>query len=474
MKRVLLVLESRYDARGPLAAILVVTIGRALLEMGVTGQDVRQVSMLMLAQASFYTAMFLAFSALVAVLLRRPYTAVANAVSVGLLFGLAPPLFDLALGGAGVQPYIYFRSFKWSLFAADQPLGESLVLWGLIVATGIFVLAVSHSFLKAVIAWLVSYGIVQLIALWAIWVQHMPLNGPRQHAAVAVGLTVAAALIYAGLQWKQLGPSLRRFVHALPMAALAAGGAFWVGASDTTALCRAGLVFFTFLVLIVHNDYYDRKEDLRAGRPARVTENDVLFTSFLLLLLAWGQLRIAPLLPWLVAAIALLGLLYHHPSFRLKSRFCLSYKIEGGFALFSFLCGAVTETGFAKETPLFWPLLLVFGGGSLLSMAKDYKDIESDRAENIQTLYVRLLRKGWPESRINRMVAAAITLGLLLPPGWLLASHGLIGWPVALLLCATLPGFSLLKSASRNVAVKRCLWSFALYLTLLALAIRDL
>ena len=60
--------------------------------------------------------------------------------------------------------------------------------------------------------------------------------------------------------------SIVRFNHALPHFMLTLAGAAWAGYGFDNGLIKGATVLFFFLLLLVHNDYYDRHEDRLAKR----------------------------------------------------------------------------------------------------------------------------------------------------------------------------------------------------------------
>ena len=238
-----------------------------------------------------------------------------------------------------------------------------------------------------------------------------------------------------------------------------------------SAIDNLGLILVVIFFLIIQNDYYDRKEDDLAGRDGKVGHQDVVWTNFLMVLLFLWVLQIYPVRALILALFHFVGLLYHHPSVRLKERFCLSYKCEGITALLAFLAGTIDKTGFPKDVSLFIPGLLVLGGGTLISIPKDWKDVESDREAGIPSYYVVLTKKGRSELTIHRWIVAIVTVCLLVPPVSFLVDAG-AHWSFFLLgIFGFVPGVALLLVKSRKWAVASYLGMLAVYMFVLAVAV---
>jgi hypothetical protein len=117
------------------------------------------------------------------------------------------------------------------------------------------------------------------------------------------------------------------------------------------------------------------------------------------------------------------------------------------------------------------PSILVFGGGTLISIPKDWKDVEADRAAQIPTYYVVLTRHGWDEHVAHWRIVGAVTLALVAMPIGFVLWKGVSALGLALLLSSLVPGAVLLWVQERKAAVEGMLWSVSGYLFLLAVAL---
>ena len=172
----------------------------------------------------------------------------------------------------------------------------------------------------------------------------------------------------------------------------------------------------------------------------------------------------------ILALIFVTGLLYHHPAVRLKERFCLSYKLEGVSGLLAFLAGAVAREGFPKDCSLLIPGLLVFLGATVLSIPKDWKDVEADAGAGIPTYYVVLGRAGRSQKTVHCWLAAFVTICLLVPPLAFLVADG-ASWVYFVLSGISIaPGAALVLIESKRLAVTAYLALLAAYIFLLIVA----
>ncbi|MEM7184142.1 MAG: hypothetical protein AAF518_24805 [Spirochaetota bacterium] len=410
----------------------------------------------------FYTSMFFLFSLLLSFLLDRPFEKVANSVGVGLVFGFLPPILDYLARHETFLPYQYFTQLSWSLYSPDQPMGETITLWLLIASSGVFLYLLKRSVKILFLGMLGAYCIIQSLSFVLIVIHRFTDISQVEFMGNITFVTISF-LCYLLLNGKKLTSSLKRLNHGLPHFCLVLFGSVYSGQSIASGIEKASLILFLIFVLLVQNDHYDTKEDTFSGRKTNVKNNDVVWTGYFVIFFAFCYHAQNHLLFYYIALFFLAGFLYHHPVFRLKERFCLSYTIEGIWALLAFLIGSLQPSGYFPKNNAFIGLL-IFGGGMLLSIPKDWKDIESDRQATIPTYYVVLLQAGWNPQKAHIFIVSAVTLGLMLPV--LLMFFIKTEFTSALLsFCmALLPAFCLVKIRNRKLAVEATMYAYSLYI----------
>jgi len=477
-------LSRPYDARTAVLTILFVSLGRMLLEVGIfQGQLNAELDLVSMGAVhlTFYTYCFLAFSLVLKVTLARPFANVANAVCVGLLFAFVAPVIDLFAYPHQVRSYRFEQSLSWTLFDGQVAWSESLSVWLAIAATGAFVLVMRRSVLWALAASVGAYAAGQLYhlsqlsftrlastcpALTEDW-QHVPRAYLQEYllpTALALGL-------YFLLRRRALTPALLRLNHALPAGALCLCGAAWVGRPLSVGLVKAALMVLLAFLLLVQNGYFDRREDRLGGRAASSSDQDVVWSYHFALLAAlhlgaFGYPTVA-----MAALFAIAGLLYHHPAFRLKEVFCLSYKVEGVWVMLAFLVGVTGGGPGIVGQGVALPALLLLGGGALVAVPKDYKDIASDREAGIPTYYVLLTRRGMTEAAAHRLVVALQAAALMTVPVLLGLRYGWEPWLALPAALALTPGALLLGIPDRGRAVEASMYGLVAYLCGVALAV---
>ena len=447
------------------SAILLVSVGRIVVEVGVKGFDLPWTRLPHFISDALivYTMAYFAFTALFRILLPL-HLGVGNVVAAGLLLGITPPVFEALIPSLGGKEKYYDYFFQYELWFYEptyQPLSETLVVWLAIVGAGVFVALVSRSWWKPLVALLGAWCIFMwggtIIPSWLVGTHEASLH-PDRWIMGAPTLTTSA-LIFHVSRFRAHLPSLLRLNHVLPFAGLALCGAAYGGHSLGDALWRGGFVLYLCFILLLQNDTYDANEDARAGRVTRASGDDAYWATVLGWILVFYVARVAPMLALTGALVLLIGWTYHHPAARLKQHFCMSYMVEGAGALASFATGLAGALVVASPHPLVWPCVLVFGGGALLSMPKDFKDVDADRAEGIPTLHVQLVQLGRDAASVQRMLAALVTLGLV---GASALLGGLYGWTPALvlLMLGVLPTTGVLLWTSRPRASIRLYFAF--------------
>ncbi len=458
-------------AEAPIVAILLVSAARLLMERNMYGHYSAEFYPVMFVQtALFYTFMACAFGAIVAVLTQRPFANAVNAAAIGCSFGIMPPLMQRWIFTGDEARTVYFHDFTWSLFHHTQAKGESVIIWLLIISAGVYVGLVTLSWLRGLVAGVAGYVVVQVLSFGVLGALKATADMDHHvtNAVVAFGLLAASILVYVGLHLRRWLPSLSRVNHAFPHIALVACGAAWTGRPINHIYEQGAAVLFCFIVLLVHNDYFDAEEDRKSGRPVRATRDDLLWSSFFAGLCLLIIYTLSPPNALHLAIIVLLGLVYHHPSLRLKERFCLSYLVEGGWAVTAFSIGTWGTLSFHGQGSLREVCALVFFGGAMLSMIKDWKDVEGDRATGINTIYVMFARDSSQEHRVHRAVVLATFLSLIPGVAHAIGQGNTVG---AIVLAAIAVLFALCATtlSSRRAVVESAMWLYAGYLATFAI-----
>lgn len=445
-------------------------------------------------------------------------------VLIGVFLGILPPVIDSLISGVGNFNYNYIKSFSdWRLFLynkeADLPAGEVTILYLTIFFTALIVYIKTANLFKSIAAFVVSYGFVLLYAMLqpilattidqtlqvsAYYDVKMPADfmgfkGFSFPAILSFLQIVTTIIIYLILNPKILFKLFRRLNHAVPVALTCLLGYSLFRTIDAYAAIITIMVFYGVVVAIVQNDFFDKEEDHADGREFYLDKDDVAFfnTTFILmigLLLASGNICAYMLLLFLIVSY-----IYNYDFYRGKKYFPANYKIEGVWGLSAFLAGigmAVSVTYFFAGDILLidnptirgatvphmnimleevWTsktiliTFLVFGGWSILSVIKDYKDIESDRIAGIQTAYTLLLKKGKSIETFHKVYSLLLSVLMLTPLLWLISIGANMIFVGALVLLCVLFFWSITKEAS-NKTVERSLVVVNLYLFVLVLA----
>lgn len=416
----------------------------------------------------FYILAFFLYVAMLRITTGLTVRELSGPVSIGLFFGILPPILELLLFPAGVGRFVYFPEMSWTLFHPDQRLGETIGVWAMILTTGAYIWAATGRVRAAVASTVGAYVIVQAFSAYAILWMDLADTTPMESRFLVLPASFlgAAIVLWVAVRLWNLWPSLRRMHHGLPHAALAWLGASWSGATAQAAALAAVIVVGCVFVLMVQNDYFDAEQDAQFRSGPRPDEFDLAWVNTFAALTLSAVYVVAPLPALCGAGLIGAGLLYHSPSTRLKERFCLSYKCEGAGAAFAFAAGAVRPMGYA-DVPMLVPCLLVFGGATLLSAAKDWKDTESDRRARIPTYYVAFATDAVGETHVHRVLCALIALAI----GLALGLSAVLVDGKALALAASsgaLAVFGLWTLPHRHHAVSVAMFGYATMLSALA------
>lgn len=483
---------------------LFVALGRLTLEW-IGGRAPASISLDWLSFCIFYWFSFYAYAGLIGIFAPGTWRQRANVVLVGIFCGLLPPLLDLAIYGIGHFRYSYFWSFPsgWNWYIYNPiyaiPAGEALVLWLTIIFTACYIHYRFHTPHKTLLASIGAYAVTVIISGGMVWLSsHLADSTNIQGHWSKLFFLLCCEIYFTIMIYLALSPNLTkhliyRLLHALPFVALLFAGAAFVGHWPRVTLWTALCLLVFIAVALVQNDYYDQIEDRAQGRSSPVAAADVQFFTICgaLLLLVLGISNSALLLPlglFFVAAV-----IYSFPLYRGKAYFPANIKIEGVWAASAFFAGVVTawehqlaggnmfsvKTAFwgitqnpaVGFTPsLLWAVFLVFGGWSLLSTIKDYKDIQGDFATGVQTVYTLALRRGWNVERLQKRFAllACVLLVLPLPLLWAIGRLP----QLALWGMVAAPGwFRLICHANSEGGFRRFLLVLTLYLAALAWAL---
>jgi hypothetical protein len=471
-------LDFRADPRLAIVTVVFVAVFRFVAEFNLRNKPSLRPELLFHAMGDslvFYTTSYFIFSGILTLLIPGRPSGIGAVVCLGLLLGIVPPVVEIFVPSLGGRYYDYM--FDWQIFFYDhdfQPLTETITIWTVITATALFVAIVSRSAFRAIVGFVLAWlGLGWL----GVIVPSLLFHGASRDLLTerwqmsAVFLVTSAVLFHA-LRFRAHWPSFRRMNHALPFGGLAFCGAAFARFEAPQTAWRVAFVLYLCLVLLVHNDFYDREEDRLAKRDSSTDSSDVMGATSLATLALLTISRAYPMVAMSASGLLLLGFAYHHPAFRLKENFCLSYVIEGGWALSAFCTGVSGAALFAAEMSVAWPCLLVFCGGALLSIPKDWKDLASDRLARIPTLYVRFSSTAPEELELHQRVVIAVGLGMLLALLLVWLSYGFSSWLIALSI-GSVPVLAAARGSFRSRAVERYLTLLGCWLFGAGLLLRD-
>lgn len=426
---------------------------------------------------AFYLALGFGIAAILTHLAKLPWQKGLQLSSYGLTVAILPPLIDIFIYGRGNFSYRYQRSFFSDTtfllfnFKTGLPVGEGLIVWGGVLLVTLTTWIKTQNKIRTFFAALLMYSFSLLygvlmpgMAKYLYQIKEMRSLGDKWLLAW-VGLTVAL-IGFLALRPVLLKEGWKRLPQVALAPSLVLLGAAWTGRVNL----RTGLAALVFaaasLVFTLSNLWYDRREDHAGGYKTQVTTDDAAILYAWSMVLALSLLRqhlfiSLTLLMFLIATYA-----YHGDPLRTKCVFPLSYKSEGFFAATAFLAGMLAQPMYHMRSSDALATFLIFGGFFLSAPFKDAKDIEGDRAVNVQTLYVVLEKFGWSFGKIHALAVFLLASCLLVPLAYL-ASQGIRGqwlmWPVLAAIFAV--AVNLLPK--RKLAVQLAVLGISSYLLLL-------
>jgi hypothetical protein len=405
-------------------------------------------------------------------------------VLIGVFLGIFPPVIDTFIYGIGNFMYAYSKVFPddWRLLLYNEKInftvGETATLFLTIFFTTVVVYIKTRKIFRTIAAFVATYcsvvffsQILPTLAFSLSKIIRSNMVETQQDLGSVAGDFFSIGgfsnpyitpffqfsvilIVYLILNPKIAKNILRRIHHALPAGITCLLGYSLHRRIDGYAVVIAIFFLFAFVVAIIQNDYFDRTEDEVEGRAPYVERDDVTFFTVMLFFLVAALVIAGNVTGYFLMLFAVVSMLYNYDFYRGKKYFPSNNKIEGIFGVSSFLGGLcmafITGTKGAgdilnienvaflvksgsfeqmlKSIREFWTLqyvvitFLVFGGWFLISILKDYKDIEGDTAAGNQTVYSMLKKKNRDVKLFHRIFSLVVFALLLIPPIWLIAS----------------------------------------------------
>lgn len=372
----------------------------------------------LLIRVIFYTGTFFLFFIFASKFFPKQVTEVRSIVLFGMFGSLFPPFFTALFNHGGTLRYDYFYQFTWDFFSPSQAVGESIGLWLTVAIVGIYFLYRKRSFLYLLIGLAGAYIILQFSG-WFLIFPTILIDGFLLHTSANPGFLAAFSinlvwmLISLGclfyLRRESFAATFKRFPHTFIRCILVLVGAQLASGTSPLTLIDGIMFMIGFILIQAENDYYDKEIDSTQSRASLMTQDDLVFVRFFMLLLVLNIYIIQPMVGVLMLLFFLLGFMYNHTLFRLKRNFLGSSLVEGLAALAGLLAGIFSVQKNISGTEIFWISIIsvIF---AVVSNIKDYKDIESDKKGGIKTLYVALDERGISPEKTHRLVLGFLSL----------------------------------------------------------------
>lgn len=368
---------------------------------------------------AFYLAMFVINVFNLSLITKRRWKEFYGIAGIGVLLGVFPLVIDAMIIHAPTQKYLYVDWFYPLLFNEKAvPLGESISLWVWLISISGYILISTKSRVKALLGFFMTYVTIHLVGYISTIIKSYILSWtflkiPGDHYWTLWWLLISFVIACLS-NWDQFKHTFYRIHHTFVWGILVLLGAKLVGYIDIHSLLRAFIMAFSFFLVMIVNDYFDKDTDRINGRESKIDQDMLIFTIYChsVLVLTSGELDLV--MGVITFLCFILGLAYNLPVvFRLKQNFVLGSLVEGSGAFFCLIAGG-TQYG-PPLSKWFLPISLLLAFGFMLaSNMKDYKDFNGDYQCNIRTLYVYLFDRGWSLDKTNRLVSFILSLTLIL------------------------------------------------------------
>lgn len=486
---------------------------RWLMEVFLVGFSGLPVAKHLLLYVSWYFMCFFVFGLPVRLLAPPPWEKRINVMLVGLFLGFLPPIVDVLVYGWGEAvmgernfAYAYVQDFPegwpWLLIDPERrmPPGEGGVLWAAVLFTGVYLWLRTKSALRAITGATMAYGacvfVGAIMPTGVAWLRDRYFPGSELGYLLIDAQIAITALVYLVVYRPSLALRVAtRFVHALPLLAVASVGYAWVKPLDAGVLPALLLMAASGVMTIVQNDHWDDLEE-RPGEPERVRRHDVVVLQFLWLSIVMGLVARDSHYAVILLVYGVASYLYNAPLYRGKRYFPANLKLEGLWGGAAFMIGLFAATipelveivehrSYASRIrpemammPFSWKYggdaavaaFLAFGGWSVLASLKDEKDVETDARLGSQTVFTLLVRRGVAVEEIRRVVRALafvfMAIGGVAP-----ALLGRVAWPYALALVGLGALVAGLRCRDKSTEFRGILLLLSAHLGLLAYAL---
>ena len=402
---------------------------------------------------------------------RVNFKRVAGPILIGLFLGIFPPVIDFIILQNSSARYGYyflwnFQGIPWMAYdtSINFPAGEAITIWLSIL------FCTAYTYIKTLSVW---RSLTALAATYVVFIFHssiFPMIVTRLTVGEITSFSQAVSdmfkmeyvisnislwqliltfAVYLALRPALFNSLLPRLNHTLPFVLLSLLGSAAMGEINSISLLMALLIFIAGLISLVQNDFFDEIEDRYLKRPLAVKKYDLPFFN-LVFTLVLIQVMTQNSRAVLVVAIAFsLTFLYNYPFYRAKRTFPANLKIEGAWALCSFLSGVLVFHPGKITTEVLILSFLVFGGWSLVSSIKDSKDLLGDFRARNNTLFLFLRRKGIRLSASHKIINRISMVCLCMPPVMLSIKGDFLA--SILVLCAGIPGiWALMKRVNHK------------------------
>lgn len=386
---------------------------------------------------SFYSVMYLQTVLILKLIIKTKSTRLFSVSLLGLFLGLFPPLIDFLFLSARFDTFRY--SYQMYVFSSDNfiwsqllfyinpmrmmGIGESVVIWATIFFTAYYVY-LKKNFRSAVVAWLAMYFgfILQSILLPSLvyeffyYLKGKGFDHLSRSIFYIAYFQLLLSIAFCFLIFSSLRKStLKRLPHVLPFLSIAISGIIIRNLWGIDAFFLVVTVTFLFYAIASQNDYYDKKLDRMRKKNIQTSYMAMVFLNGIMMLLIIFLFANNHNYSLVLTIILLTSFLYHSDFYRGKKELLTNMKIEAVWGGGAFLTALLLDAQKILSNIELEMTFLLFGGWSLISNLKDFKDLRHDYRDDYRTLPVTLMMKGYSLKKIYFNTSILLNMLFFIP-----------------------------------------------------------
>lgn len=376
---------------------------------------------------SFYSISLVVYTFLLSLLSSKKPVYMSRILTLFLLLALIVPVLDYGISFISGQEQILYATtgigdFDIIRLSASNPVGETMVLWLIPIASCIYVYLLRRSIVRTILTFIVTFLSLFFVGIDIPAFMGFGMDHYYLYAALVFTILSPAMLYIQNPEkfvslFKRFHERLNRIVFYVLLFVFGievAGSVFYV---DYIGLHIFSILIISFMAT-VFNDYYDfgtdnvnKKNNLLSIFSKKDIQNSLLISLMILVLVLVFLLHVGSIV-FVACSVSILSLIFIY-SFRNMSKhlFPLNYIADALSLSIIFIAGKSLVAMEYHDFGLFLLLTLIF---FLVVPLKDFKDWRGDKTTGIKTLYTLIDRnKAFTISKIFLLSSYVLWLVLV-------------------------------------------------------------